>query len=50
MGLFPKIEDPETSSPIPLIFTGGEAMEAIINSEVAVNKVGRIIKTTNHPI
>ncbi|KAK6769121.1 hypothetical protein RDI58_033634 [Solanum bulbocastanum] len=29
--------------------TGGAAMKAIINTEVAVNKVG-IIKTPNHPI
>jgi hypothetical protein len=29
--------------------TGGAAMKAIINTEVAVNKVG-IIKTPNHPM
>jgi len=28
---------------------GGAAMKAIINTEVAVNKVG-IIKTPNHPM
>jgi len=31
------------------ISTGGAAMKAIINTEVAVNKVG-IIKTPNHPM
>ncbi|XLU98539.1 hypothetical protein S245_012879, partial [Arachis hypogaea] len=41
--------DPETGSRIPSISTGGAAMKAIINTEVAVNKVG-IIKTPNHPI
>ncbi|XLS55119.1 hypothetical protein HN51_004874, partial [Arachis hypogaea] len=42
------IRDPETGSRIPSISTGGAAMKAIINTEVAVNKVG-IIKTPNHP-
>jgi hypothetical protein len=31
------------------ISTGGAAMNAIIKTEVAVNKVG-IIKTPNHPM
>jgi hypothetical protein len=34
---------------IPSISTGGAAMNAIIKTEVAVNKVG-IIKTPNHPM
>ena len=49
--LFPSPEsrDPERGSRIPSISTGGAAMKAIINTEVAVNKVG-IIKTPNHPM
>jgi len=39
----------ELISRIPSISTGGAAMKAIINTEVAVNKVG-IIKTPNHPM
>jgi hypothetical protein len=41
--------DPETGSRIPSISTGGAAMNAIIKTELAVNKVG-IIKTPNHPM
>jgi hypothetical protein len=37
----------EKDSRIPSISTGGAAMNAIIKTEVAVNKVG-IIKTPNH--
>jgi arginyl-tRNA--protein-N-Asp/Glu arginylyltransferase len=37
------------NSRIPSISTGGAAMNAIIKTEVAVNKVG-IIKTPNHPM
>jgi hypothetical protein len=33
-------ESPETGSRIPSISTGGAAMNAIIKTEVAVNKVG----------
>ena len=40
---------PETGSQIPSISTEGAAMKAIINTEVAFNKVG-IIKTPNHPM
>jgi hypothetical protein len=32
-----------------ILATGGAAMNAIIKTEVAVNKVG-IIKTPNHPM
>jgi hypothetical protein len=39
----------EIDSRIPSISTGGAAMNSIIKTEVAVNKVG-IIKTPNHPI
>jgi hypothetical protein len=38
-----------SSARIPSISTGGAAMNAIIKTEVAVNKVG-IIKTPNHPM
>jgi hypothetical protein len=39
----------DLGSRIPSISTGGAAMNAIIKTEVAVNKVG-IIKTPNHPM
>ena len=47
--LFPYISDPDTGSRIPSISTGGAAMKATMNTEVAVNKVG-IINTPNHPM
>jgi hypothetical protein len=47
--LFPLRKEPETGSRIPSISTGGAAMKAIINTEVAINKVG-IINTPNHPM
>jgi hypothetical protein len=47
--LFPNKSDPETGSRIPSISTGGAAINAIINTEVAVNRVG-IIKTPNQPM
>jgi hypothetical protein len=47
--LCPYRRDPETGSRLPSRSTGGAAMNAIIKTEVAVNKVG-IIKTPNHPM
>ena len=47
--MFPYISDPDTGSRIPSISTGGAAMKATMNTEVAVNKVG-IINTPNHPM
>jgi len=47
--LFPYSKDPATGSRIPSISTGGAATKAMMNTDVAVNKVG-IITTPNHPI
>jgi len=49
MMLFPYKREPDTGSRIPSMSTGGAAINAMINTEVAVNKVG-IIKTPNQPI
>jgi hypothetical protein len=49
MMLFPYNNEPETGSRIPSISTGGAAMNAMMNTEVAVNNVG-IIKTPNQPM
>ena len=49
MMLFPYNNEPETGSRIPSISTGGAAMKAMMNTEVAVNNVGIII-TPNHPM
>ena len=48
MMLFPYKREPETGSRIPSISTGGAAINAMINTEVAVNNVG-IINTPNQP-
>jgi len=40
MMLFPYNNEPETGSRIPSISTGGAAMKAMINTDVAVNNVG----------
>ena len=40
MMLFPYISDPDTGSRIPSISTGGAAMKATMNTEVAVKRVG----------
>jgi hypothetical protein len=42
--LFPYISDPDTGSRIPSISTGGAAMKATMNTEVAVKRVGIIQK------
>ena len=42
MMLFPYISDPDTGSRIPSISTGGAAINATMNTEVAVSKVGII--------
>src|SRR5947209_13196970 len=49
MMLFPYNKEPDTGSRIPSISTGGAAINAMMNTEVAVNKVG-IIKTPNQPM
>ena len=49
MMLFPYNNEPETGSRIPSISTGGAAMKAMMNTEVAVNNVGIMI-TPNQPI
>ena len=49
MMLLPYSKEPETGSRIPSMSTGGAAMKAIINTEVAVNRVG-IIRTPNQPM
>jgi hypothetical protein len=49
MMLFPYISDPDTGSRIPSISTGGAAMKATMNTEVAVKRVG-IINTPNQPM
>lgn len=49
MMLFPYSKEPETGSRIPSISTGGAATKAMMNTEVAVSRVG-IIKTPNHPM
>ena len=38
--LFPYSKEPETGSRIPSISTGGAAINAIMNTDVAVNNVG----------
>jgi len=47
--LFPYNNEPETGSRIPSISTGGAAMKAMMNTEVAVNNVGIMI-TPNQPM
>ena len=49
MMLLPYISEPATGSRMPSMSTGGAAMKAIINTEVAVNRVG-IIRTPNQPM
>jgi hypothetical protein len=49
MMLFPYIRLPDTGSRIPSMSTGGAAINAIINTLVAVSRVGIMI-TPNHPI
>jgi hypothetical protein len=49
MMLLPYSNDPETGSRIPSMSTGGAAMNAMMNTEVAVNKVGIMI-TPNQPM
>ena len=48
MMLFPYNREPDTGSRIPSISTGGAAMKAMMNTEVAVNRVG-IIRIPNQP-
>lgn len=48
MMLLPYMSDPETGSRIPSMSTGGAAMNAMMNSEVAVSNVGTMI-TPNQP-
>ena len=40
MMLLPYISDPDTGSRIPSMSTGGAAMKAMMNTEVAVSRVG----------
>ena len=40
MMLLPYNKDPDTGSRIPSISTGGAAMNAMMNTDVAVNNVG----------
>ncbi len=47
--LLPYSKEPATGSRIPSISTGGAAIKAMINTEVAVNNVG-IINTPNQPM
>jgi len=49
MMLFPNKREPATGSRIPSISTGGAAIKAMMNTEVAVKRVG-IINTPNHPM
>jgi hypothetical protein len=49
MILFPYRRDPDTGSRIPSISTGGAAMNAMMNTEVAVRRRG-IINTPNQPM
>ena len=46
--LLPYISDPDTGSRIPSMSTGGAAMKAMMNTEVAVSRVGIMI-TPNQP-
>ena len=41
--LLPYISDPDTGSRIPSMSTGGAAMKAMMNTEVAVSRVGIMI-------
>ena len=49
MMLFPYRREPDTASRIPSISTGGAAMKAMMNTEVAVKSRG-IINTPNQPM